>query len=87
MANYTSVSREGLQKAFGLAHKLSERESVPMEQRKQFRAIATLIWEAHGEPGKPPSGSGALALIGTGTTVEALTEAPATNAPASHESR
>jgi hypothetical protein len=59
---YTSVSRNELQKAFGLAHKLSESDNVPAAQRKQFRAIALLIWEAHGEPGTPPAESGAILL-------------------------
>ena len=57
---YTSVSRHGLQKAFALAHRLSENEFVPNAQRAQFRAIAYLIWKAHGEPGTPPDGSGEI---------------------------
>jgi hypothetical protein len=64
MANteFTSVSRNKLQQAFGLAHKLSESHSVPAKQRKQFRAIAILLWEAHGEPGAPPPEAGAILL-------------------------
>ena len=55
---YTSVSSHGLQRAFALAHLLSERSNVPAAQRKQFQAIANLIWWAHGEPGTPPEGAG-----------------------------
>ena len=57
---YTSVSRHGLQKAFALAHLLSESESVPHTQKRQFKAIANLIWWAHGEPATPPKGAGAI---------------------------
>lgn len=56
--NYTSVSRYELQKAFALAHKASEDETVPISERIRFRAIARLIWKAHGEPGEPIPGSG-----------------------------
>lgn len=55
---YTSVSRTHLQKAFAMAHRLSENPDVPNVQRAQFRAVACLIWKAHGEPGGPPPGAG-----------------------------
>lgn len=55
---YTSVSRSHLQKAFALAHRLSENPDTPNVQRAQFRAVAYLIWKAHGEPGGPPEGAG-----------------------------
>src|SRR5579864_9284373 len=55
---YTSVSRSHLQKAFALAHRFSENPDVPSVQRAQFRAVAYLIWRAHGEPGGPPPGAG-----------------------------
>lgn len=56
---FTSVSRSHLQKAFALAHRLSENPNVPNAQRAQFRAVAYLIWKAHGEEGGPPPGAGA----------------------------
>lgn len=59
---FTSVSKHQLQTAFAYAHKLSEDESVPLAQRTQFRAIAGLIWRAHGETGEPKAGSGAELL-------------------------
>ena len=59
---YTSVSRHELQKAFALAHKLSEDLGIPATERKQFRKIAQLIWKAHGEGGNPPAGSGSALL-------------------------
>lgn len=55
---FTSVSRSHLQKAFALAHRLSENPNVPCAQRGQFRAVAYLIWKAHGEQGGPPPGAG-----------------------------
>lgn len=55
---FTSVSRSHLQKAFALAHRLSENPSAPVDQRGQFRAVAYLIWKAHGEEGGPPAGAG-----------------------------
>jgi hypothetical protein len=70
---FTSVSREHLQKAFGLAHKLSESASVPNAQRAQFRVIAHLIWKAHGEPGAVPARAGQLALDHFRASVETLT--------------
>lgn len=74
---YTSVSRDKLQQAFGLAHKLSESPSIPTAQRHQFRAIAILIWEAHGEPGAPPPESGAILLAKFGVYGEST--APSTS--------
>jgi hypothetical protein len=85
--NYTSVSREDLQKAFGLAHKLSERAAVPNAQRAQFRAIAYLIWKAHGEPGTPPTESGQIVLSTLQTTPEELTALPDTSNQPSAETR
>lgn len=55
---FTSVSRVELQKAFAIAHRLSENPEVPAAQRAQFRAIANLIWKAHGEQGGIPEGAG-----------------------------
>lgn len=55
---YTSVSRRDLQKAFALAHKSSEDLSISDSQRKRFRAIAILIWRAHGETGGMPPEAG-----------------------------
>jgi len=78
---YTSVSRDKLQQAFGLAHKLSESPSIPDRQRKQFRAIAILIWEAHGEPGAPPPESGAILLAKFGVYGEATAHYPHVTAP------
>jgi hypothetical protein len=52
---YTSVSRDELQQAFGLAHRLGQSEDVPPELRRRFEEIARLIWKAHGEPGYMPA--------------------------------
>lgn len=59
---FTSVCRTRLQAAFGIAHKSSEDLTIPAPIRKKFKAIAHLIWDAHGEPGKPPKRSGELLL-------------------------
>jgi hypothetical protein len=58
MSEFTSVNKTKLQIAFAMAHRLSEDLTVATKERKRYRAIATLIWEAHGEPGVPPKGSG-----------------------------
>jgi hypothetical protein len=55
---FTSVNREKLQKAFALAHKASENCDTPKSERLKFQLIARLLWEAHGEQGAPPEGSG-----------------------------
>jgi hypothetical protein len=56
---FTSISRYELQQAFALAHRSSEDLSIPLIHRKRFRAIAQLIWKAHGEEQpRPPEGTG-----------------------------
>jgi len=52
---FTSVSRDELQQAFGLAHRLGQSEDVPPELRRRFEEIARLIWKAHGEEGSLPA--------------------------------
>ena len=42
-----------LSKAFALAHKLSESDKIEQPNRNYYRAIAYLIWDGLGEPGKP----------------------------------
>lgn len=59
---FTSVSRHELQAAFGIAHKSSEDVELPFPVRRRFRAIALLIWKAHGEPGAIPPNAGAQLL-------------------------
>ena len=59
---FTSISRLKLQAAFGLAHRASEDLAIPTPIRKKFLAIATLIWEGHGEPGLPPKKAGEMLL-------------------------
>jgi hypothetical protein len=73
---FTSVSREHLQKAFAVAHKLSESPSVPLLQRRQFRVIAQLIWRAHGEPGTPTPEAADVVLKHYETSVDKLTADP-----------
>lgn len=60
--SYTSVSRVKLQKAFAVAHRASEDAWFSTEARTKFREIAKLLWEAHGEEGKPPANAGAELL-------------------------
>jgi hypothetical protein len=48
---FTSVNRTKLQQAFALAHKLSQDLNHTLRARGHFRAIAHLIWKAHGEEG------------------------------------
>ena len=55
---FTSVDKELLPKAFALAHRASENPEIESNARAKFRAIAFLIWEAHGEAGAPPSEAG-----------------------------
>lgn len=62
MANFKSAEVTRLHAAFGLAHKASEDLTVPGPQRKTFRAIARLIWDACGEEKKIQRGSGATLL-------------------------
>lgn len=52
--SYTSVSRRELQQAFAIAHRASVQSSTPAAERAKVRAIARLIWNAHGEAGTPP---------------------------------
>ena len=54
MAGYISVDRDELQKAFALAHKLSENPDIGSRERKYFRAIAHLIWKSCGEAAHYP---------------------------------
>jgi len=58
MSTFTSVNKTKLQIAFAMAHRLSEDLTIAAKERRRYRAIATLIWEAHGELGTPPKGSG-----------------------------
>jgi len=60
--NFKSAEITRLQAAFGLAHKASEDLTVPATQRKTFRAIAHLIWDACGEDKKIKPGDGASLL-------------------------
>lgn len=42
-----------------MAHHAGEDFNVPAEYGAKFRAIARLLWQAHGEPGRnPPNGAG-----------------------------
>jgi hypothetical protein len=68
MATFTAVDKDKLRKAFALAHQASE-DSAHFSQssRDKFRAIARLIWQAHGEKGQtPPVGVGAALIERTG---------------------
>lgn len=60
--NFKSVEVVRLQAAFGLAQRASENLTIPAAQRKTFRAIAQLIWDACGENKKLQRGSGAALL-------------------------
>lgn len=62
MPNFKSADVTRLQAAFGLAHRASEDLTIPKDQRKTFRAIAHLIWDACGEEKKVERGSGAALL-------------------------
>jgi hypothetical protein len=55
---FTSVTRQGLQEAFALAHRCAENPEYPIMARAKFASIAKLIWTAHGEAGEPPAGAG-----------------------------
>ena len=59
---FTSVKRHKLQRAFAIAHRAGEDANIPQDCRDKFRLVAKLIWDAHGEPGQPPEGSGAKLL-------------------------
>lgn len=54
---YMSVERTRLQKAFALAHKSAESDTIHDKERKYFRAIAYLLWLACGEEGNPVPGN------------------------------
>lgn len=84
---YTSIERPQLQAAFGIAHKCSEDGRIPASLRKKFRAIALLIWEGHGEPGKPPARAGEL-LLDRGLLQElAALSSPGTTQPSDGPSK
>ena len=53
--SFMSVKRSEIQRAFGLAHRLSENEHVTPGVRKQAREIATAIWKACGEEKQIPA--------------------------------
>lgn len=55
---FTAVNKTQLQQPFAIAHRASEDTKIPDIHRKRYREIATLIWKAHGEQGKPPDGCG-----------------------------
>ena len=50
-AEFKSVNRHQLQKAFALAHRGAGNNSVNLEGRKRLRLIARLIWDSCGEGG------------------------------------
>lgn len=72
--SFTTMSRTELQQAFAVAHKCSQDAAFSHAARRKFRAIATLIWRGHGEPGQPPAGAGAdiLAAMPLPTDLGAL---------------
>ncbi|MES2137015.1 MAG: hypothetical protein V4502_08155 [Pseudomonadota bacterium] len=59
---FTSVNKDQLRRAFAIAHRAGEDPQYPQATRVKFKAIATLLWKAHGEEGDPPQGSGAKIL-------------------------
>lgn len=59
---FTSVDKTKLQLAFAIAHKGQEDFGMSSEARDKFKAIAQLIWDAHGEKGKPPMYAGEKVL-------------------------
>jgi hypothetical protein len=66
MPNFTAVDKELLRQAFSLAHQACEDNKYPAKTRAKFKAIATLIWRAHGEKGaNPPAGVGAALIART----------------------
>ena len=75
MASYMSLERNGVMKAFALAHRLADNPNVGDKERKYFRAIAHLIWQAAGEdvPVKitDPDARSAVEILGDAAIVEA----------------
>jgi len=47
----SNVDLHELQKAFALAHKLSNNDETPQPHRNYYRAIAHLIWKSCGDAG------------------------------------
>lgn len=58
MATFKSVEIVRLQAAFATAQRESELLTNTLEIRKKFRAIASMIWDACGEPGTYAKGVG-----------------------------
>ena len=54
MATFTAVDKDKLRAAFALAHHAGESDKFPQRTRAKFKAIADLIWQAHGEKGSTP---------------------------------
>jgi hypothetical protein len=52
---FSTVNTARLQAAFHLATRAAEDYGTSIETRKKFRAIARLIWDAHGEQGPAPT--------------------------------
>ncbi len=55
MASYMSVNRTLIQTAFARAHRLSQRENLNPDIRREAMAIASFIWRACGEPAQVPA--------------------------------
>jgi hypothetical protein len=49
-----AIKIEPLREAFALANKLADNPDIDMEQRKNYRALESLIWRAFGEDKEAP---------------------------------
>jgi hypothetical protein len=50
-----AIKIEPLREAFALANKLADNPDIDMEQRKNYRALESLIWRAFGEDMEAPA--------------------------------